>query len=116
MPGHLKKSKIIPKDTIFKFLASPMFCLQYMIFSYLIFSMKLRISFKLNFSFCLSRHRGLYRSYNNPPEWLQDSVRFVPVLAVYLNLIDACFPSISLLSSPWRNLSCVDDCYTLEAM
>ena len=47
MPGHLKnKQKTIPKDTIFKFLASPMFCLQYMISSDLIFSMDIRISFK----------------------------------------------------------------------
>ena len=46
MPGHLKKQKTIPKDTIFKFLASPMFCLQYMISSDLIFSMDIRIAFK----------------------------------------------------------------------
>ena len=63
-PGHLKNKKKLSKDTIFKFLGSPMFCIQYMISSDLIFSMKLRIPFKL---FFLSQHRWLYRSYNNPP-------------------------------------------------
>ena len=41
------KQKIIPKDTSFKFLDSPMFCLQYIISSDLIFSMDIKISFKL---------------------------------------------------------------------
>ena len=45
MPGHLEKPKTIPKDTILKFLASPMFCLQYMIASALMFSMDFIISF-----------------------------------------------------------------------
>ena len=44
MPGHLKKKK--SKDTLLKFLASPMFYLQYMISCYLIFSMDITISFK----------------------------------------------------------------------
>ena len=44
--GTSQKPKIIPKDTIFEILASPMFCLQYMISSYLYFSMKQIISFK----------------------------------------------------------------------
>ena len=46
MPGHLKKQDTIPKDTILKLLASPIFCPQYMMSSDLIFSMDLRISFK----------------------------------------------------------------------
>ena len=46
MPGHLKNKKRIPKDTILKFLASSMFCIQYMMSSDLIFSMDIGISFK----------------------------------------------------------------------
>ena len=50
MPGYQKifKTKIIPQYAFYKFLASPMFCLEYMISSDLIFSMELRISLKKN--------------------------------------------------------------------
>ena len=68
MPGHFKKqNKNIPKDTIFKFLAIPMFFLQYIISSDLIFQWTYIFHFNKKMSFCLSQHRGLYRSYKNPP-------------------------------------------------
>ena len=41
-----KNKTKIHKDTIFKFLSSPIFCLQYMMSSDLIFSMDIQISFK----------------------------------------------------------------------
>ena len=47
MPGYQKifKTKIIPQYAFFKFLASPMFCLEYMISSDLIFSMEFVFKF-----------------------------------------------------------------------
>ena len=44
--GTSQKTKTIPKETIFKFLASLMFCVQYMISRDIIFSMDIIDSFK----------------------------------------------------------------------
>ena len=53
MPGHLKNTETNSSRYNVQDLASPMFCLQYMISSYLFFPTKQRISFKQKVFFLL---------------------------------------------------------------